>query len=137
MTTESVIDIRYPDCDPMNVVHHAVYPLWYEIGRMDWLEDAGFAYEAMKPLHIDPAMVNLNMNYRAALHYPGQVTVRTSALLLEPKKLKLRYEVFQNGRLVADAESFHIWVKFAEKSCRLDEEVPERYAAMRAAFESE
>ena len=133
MITESLIDIRYPDCDPMNVVHHAVYPLWYEIARMDWLRAAGFCWEEMHALRIDPAMVNLNLNYKAALRYPGRITVRTSCLLCEPKKLRLRYEIYKNGAFVTDAESFHIWVKNADKSCRLDEEAPDKYAALRAA----
>ena len=35
MTTETSVAVRYPDCDAMSIVHHAVYPVWYEIARMD------------------------------------------------------------------------------------------------------
>ncbi len=28
--TETRIDIRYPDCDSMGIVHHAVYPIMME-----------------------------------------------------------------------------------------------------------
>ena len=44
MITQCDIDVRYPDCDAMGIVHHAVYPIWYEIARMDFFEKMGFAY---------------------------------------------------------------------------------------------
>ena len=32
------IRVRYSDVDRMGVVHHAVYPLWYEMAREDFME---------------------------------------------------------------------------------------------------
>ena len=45
MITQCDIDVRYPDCDAMGIVHHAVYPIWYEIARMDFFEKMGFAIQ--------------------------------------------------------------------------------------------
>ena len=44
MISETIIDVRYPDCDPMGIVHHAVYPIWYEAARMDFFKKMGFSY---------------------------------------------------------------------------------------------
>ena len=44
LLSESHIDVRYPDCDPMGIVHHAVYPIWYEIARMDFFSAVGYPY---------------------------------------------------------------------------------------------
>ena len=54
MITQCDIDVRYPDCDAMGIVHHAVYPIWYEIARMDFFEKMGFAYPDMHALGVDP-----------------------------------------------------------------------------------
>ena len=56
MITQCDIDVRYPDCDAMGIVHHAVYPIWYEIARMDFFEKMGFAYPDMHALGVDPRM---------------------------------------------------------------------------------
>ena len=77
MITETVIDVRYPDCDPMGIVHHAVYPVWYEIARMDYFEKLGFGYSAMHEKGIDPPMVDLHVQFKASVRYPGKVVVRT------------------------------------------------------------
>lgn len=136
--TETHIDIRYPDCDPMGIVHHAVYPVWYEIARMDFFAKHGFPWSRMNELGIDPAMVNLDLDYLAPLYYPGRVTVRTTLLQLEGKKIKLQYECFSGEQCVNRATSFHIWTKRGDqglKSIRLDEALPETYAALEKAKE--
>lgn len=111
MLTESVIDVRYPDCDPMGIVHHGVYPIWYEIARMDYFTGIGYSYTDMNREGINPPMVNFNLNYHAPVRYPGRVTVRTVCTMCEGKKLELRYNVYTQDRPtpVASATSFHIW----------------------------
>ena len=134
MTTQCVIDVRYPDCDAMGIVHHAVYPIWYEIARMDILRSVGLPWEEHHQLGIDPVMVNLNLDYLAPVRYPETVTVRTRIKLAEPKKLKLAYECFVGDTCVNRAESFHIWCRDM-KSLRLDELLPDIYANLQAACE--
>ncbi len=111
MLIESHIDIRYPDCDPMGIVHHAVYPLWFEIGRLDFLSAAGYGYMSMNREGINPTMVDLHIQYHSPVRFPGKVTVRTSCSLCQGKKLELRYAAYQgeNPHPVATASSFHIW----------------------------
>lgn len=111
MLSESLIAVRYPDCDPMGIVHHAVYPIWYEIARMDFFAALGYPYTEMAKSGINPPMVNLNLQYMAPARYPGKVVVRTVCTLCEGKKLELRYSVYPEGAStpIATATSFHIW----------------------------
>ena len=134
MLSESRIAVRYPDCDPMGIVHHAVYPIWYEIARMDFFEKVGFSYSDMNAFGINPPMVNLNLQYGAPVRYPGQVTVRTVCTLAAGKKLELRYNVYQDGNPtpVATATSFHIWTGPDMKSLDLST-LPEAYAGLQKA----
>lgn len=136
MLSESHIDVRYPDCDPMGIVHHAVYPIWYEIARMDYFAAVGYPYEAMNKEGINPPMVNLNLQYAAPVRYPGHVTVRTACTLCQGKKLELRYAVYQDGnpRPVATATSFHIWTGPDMKSLDMSTK-PEIYQKLTAAVE--
>lgn len=136
MLSVSHIDVRYPDCDPMGIVHHAVYPIWYEIARMDFFAAVGYPYEAMNQEGINPPMVNLNLQYASPVRYPGQVTVRTTCTLCQGKKLELRYAVYQEGSPspVATATSFHIWTGPDMKSLDMSTK-PEIYQKLTAAVE--
>jgi acyl-CoA thioester hydrolase len=134
MVTQTIIDVRYPDADPMGIVHHAVYPVWYEIARMDYFAKVGFPYEEMHRFGIDPPMVDLHVQYKASVTYPGAVTVSTWCEALGPKKLKLAYETRNDaGQVVSTAETFHIWTGPEGRSIQLSQALPEVYERFRAA----
>ncbi len=136
MTTECTIDVRYPDCDAMNIVHHAVYPIWYEIARMDFFEKMGFSYSDMHALGINPPMVELHLKYARPARYPGTVTVRTRMTQYAPKKLELKYVVLFEGQEIASATSFHIWTGPDMHALDMAAALPEVYAKIEAAYES-
>lgn len=137
MTTECTISVRYPDCDAMGIVHHAVYPIWYEIARMDFFQKIGVPYSDTHALGVDPAMVSLELKYAAPVRYPGTVTVRTRMLSCAPKKLELSYEVFREGDEAPCARgvSFHIWTGPDMKSCDMAASYPAAWEKIRAALE--
>ena len=135
MITETRIDVRYPDCDRMGIVHHAVYPIWYEVARMDFFEKMGFSYADMNSLGINPPMVELDLRYKAPATYPGAVTIRTKLIFCAPKKLELQYEAFFGDQLCGSARSFHIWTGPDMKSLDMEKYHPEIYGKIKAALE--
>lgn len=137
MITETVIDVRYPDCDRMGIVHHAVYPVWYEAARMDFFSKVGFSYADMNALGINPPLVELDLRYKAPATYPGAVTIYTHIRSYAPKKLELVYETRYEGKLCGTARSFHIWTGPDMKSLNMQEKLPEVYAKFEAAYNPE
>lgn len=137
MITETYIDVRYPDCDRMGIVHHAVYPVWYEIARMDFFAKMGFSYADMNSLGINPPLVELNLQYKAPATYPGHVIVKTRMGSYAPKKLELLYETWFDGKLCGTARTFHIWTGPDMKSLDMQKNLPEVYAKIEAARETE
>lgn len=135
MITETIIEVRYPDCDRMGIVHHAVYPVWYEIARMDFFAKMGFSYADMNRLGINPPLVELDLKYKAPATYPGSVTVKTRMTMFAPKKLELSYETWFNGTLCGTARTFHIWTGPDLKSLDMQKNLPEVYAKIQAAYE--
>ena len=135
---ETKIDVRYPDCDAMGIVHHAVYPIWYEMGRMDFFESCGCNYTKSKQFGVDPAMVHLELDYGAPVRFPQTVTLKTYCTLLEGKKIAFRYEVWAEGgeKPLSTAKSFHIWVR-SGRSVNIETDVPEMFSAYKPAVEAE
>lgn len=133
MVIQTEIQVRYPDCDQMGIVHHAVYPIWYEMGRMDFFDKCGFGYLKSRALGIDPAMVNLTLNYGAPIKFPQTVVLNTRCTLLQGKKIGFDYEIFSNGveKPLATAKSFHIWVKNGS-SINIEAEVQDMFRSYAA-----
>lgn len=135
MISEITVNVRFPDSDPMGIVHHAVYPLWYEEGRLDFFRAVGFSYLDMQPLGINPTMVEMDLRYSSPVTFPGQVTIRTFLLSYAPKKVELGYSAWFRGNQVASARSLHIWTGPDMKSLNLEQALPEVYARLQAALE--
>ena len=42
------VRVRYAETDQMRVVYYANYFVWFEVGRTDWLRQAGWTYRQME-----------------------------------------------------------------------------------------
>lgn len=48
MLSKSIVNVRYAETDKMGIVHHSVYPIWFELARTDLSKEAGFPYSKME-----------------------------------------------------------------------------------------
>lgn len=137
MIFQTHIETRYPDADQMGIVHHAVYPLWYEIARMNVFSEIGFPFTEMRALGINPAMVNLNMQYSAPAYYPDKLIVKSFIKSFAPKKLELSYAIYRmdDGSQISSAISFHIWTGPDMKSISIEKTLPNVYEKIRNSAE--
>ena len=68
-THDTEIRVRYPECDPMGVAHHATYPIWFEIGRTEMLRARGGNYRLLEAEGVFLAVVRLEVRYRRPARY--------------------------------------------------------------------
>lgn len=71
------VRVRYCECDPMNVAHHAAYVPWLEMGRIELLRDAGVSYAAMERAGVYLVVASLGVRYRRPIVYDDVVEIRT------------------------------------------------------------
>lgn len=73
----SSIRVRYCECDPMGVAHHAAYIPWLEIGRTDLLRATGATYASLEAAGTLLVVVELSIRYRRAIRYDDLLEIRT------------------------------------------------------------
>ncbi len=87
------VRVRYCECDPMNVAHHAAYIPWLEIGRTEILRDAGVTYAQLEHAGIFLVVAKLDMRYKRPILYDDLVEVRTRWTGGSRVKINHEYEV--------------------------------------------
>lgn len=87
------VRVRYAECDPMGVAHHASYAPWLEIGRTEILRDAGTSYEALERAGVFLVVTKLEVKYRRPIRYDDVVEVRTRVMGGSRVKIRHEYEV--------------------------------------------
>jgi acyl-CoA thioester hydrolase len=96
------VRVRYVECDPMGVVHHTVYPVWFEMARTELLRSKGGSYRAMEEAGLLLAVVKLEARYRAPARYDDLVTVHCELLASGPVKIEHRYRVVRGNTLLVE-----------------------------------
>lgn len=85
--------VRYCECDPMNVAHHAAYIPWLEIGRTELLRTGGVAYAQLERAGVFLVIAKLEAAYRRPVLYDDVVEVRTRVASASRVKVVHAYEV--------------------------------------------
>jgi acyl-CoA thioester hydrolase len=87
------IRVRYCECDPMGVVHHASYAPWLEIGRTELLRPTGVSYADMERAGVYLVITRMELKYRRPVYYDDVVQVRTRVIGGSKVKIEHEYEI--------------------------------------------
>lgn len=110
--SEKQIEIRYAETDQMGVVYHANYVIWLEIGRAQLIKDLGFEYAKLEQDGFLSPVLDVSIQYKAALRYGQVATVRTWIESHSRLRTTYGYEILhEDGTLAATATSVHTLVR--------------------------
>ncbi|MDG2029894.1 MAG: thioesterase family protein [Phycisphaerales bacterium] len=89
------IRVRYCECDPMGVVHHTVYPIWFEMGRTELLRMTGVSYRELEEQGIMLAVVRLEARYRQPARYDELLQLETTLASVGRVKVEHSYRLLR------------------------------------------
>lgn len=72
------VRVRYAECDPMGVAHHASYAPWLEMGRTELLREGGRSYASLEAEGVFLVVTRLEIKYRRPIRYDDVLEIRTS-----------------------------------------------------------
>ncbi len=82
--------VRYCECDPMGVAHHAAYIPWLEEARTELLRTSGVSYAQLEAAGVFLAVVRLEAAYRRPARYDDLLVVEVR--VVGGSRVKLRHE---------------------------------------------
>lgn len=85
--------VRYCECDPMNVAHHAAYAPWLEIARTELLRESGVSYAHLERMGVFLVVAKMEVRYRRPILYDDVVEVRTRVRQASRVKIDHEYDV--------------------------------------------
>jgi len=110
MSLESTtpIRVRYAETDAMGIVHHAVYPIWMELGRSDFLREQGQSYAEWERQGVMMSVAEIFVKFRAPARYDEMVEVRTRLLEANRRKVVFSYEITREGIRLVEGRTVHV-----------------------------
>ena len=105
LTGEIQIRVRYAETDRMGLLHHANYLVYFEQARTELLRDQRATYRDIEDQGFFLVVAKVEVKYKAPAHYDDLLTIRTTVTRTSPVRLEHKYEVFRDGKLLAEGAS--------------------------------
>jgi len=114
---------RYAETDKTGVVHHSVYPVWFEMGRTELLRANGIAYRDLERAGISFVVAQLSIKYRRPAMYDEKLQLETLCSEITAGKIEHSYRLTRSsdGVLLAEGTTVLAHVNAEGKVRRIPE----------------
>jgi acyl-CoA thioester hydrolase len=102
---EIAIRVRYAETDRMGLLHHANYLVYFEQGRTELLRASGLSYKDLEDQGYLLVLTKIEVKYRWPARYDDLLTLKTTIVRTTTVRIDHRYELFCEGRLLAEGSS--------------------------------
>ena len=98
---------RYAETDQAGVVHHSVYPVWFEMGRTELLRANGLAYKDLEQAGVFFVVAELFIKYRQPAKYDEELQLETTCSEVTAGKVRHTYKLKRgsDGVLLVEGSS--------------------------------
>jgi acyl-CoA thioester hydrolase len=98
---------RYAETDKGGVVHHSIYPVWFEMGRTELLRTNGVAYTDLEQAGVFFVVTELHIRYRRPAMYDEKLELKTNCSVVTTCKVEHTYQLTRSrdGLLLAEGST--------------------------------
>ena len=131
----AAVRVRNYEIDWQGIVHNAEYLLYFEVGRVTYLQELGVRVDVSAVQHESRVVVVRNeIDYRSPARFGETLTVHTGVAAVGETSFTFEglIEEAVTGRPVAENVSVHVWL---DPQGRRSVRVPEEFRTRVRAFE--
>ena len=98
---------RYSETDQAGVVHHSIFPIYFELGRTELLRANGLAYKELEREGFYMVVAELHVKYRRPAYYDEKLELTTECTKVTAAKIEHSYKLIrpETGLLLAEGSS--------------------------------
>jgi acyl-CoA thioester hydrolase len=104
------VRVRFAETDAQGVVHNAVYLVWFELARVEYLERFAGGYPALREQGIEAFVTEAHVRYGAPARFDDRLTLHARCGDLRGARFRFEYLVERRGERVADGWTAHACV---------------------------
>ena len=102
--------VRFAETDAQGVVHNAVYLVWFEIARIDYLARFQGGYPELRAKGIEALTIESHVRYLSPARFDDRLTIHTRCGELRGARFRFDYAVRRDGEPIADGWTRHACV---------------------------
>ena len=110
------LKIRYSETDQMGYAHHGNYAQYFEIGRLELLNDLGISYKKMEEEGLILPVYSINTRFIKPAKFDDSLTLRTILKKLPTARITFEYEIYNSdNEKISTGETVLVFVDTHKK----------------------
>ena len=101
------VKVRFAETDAQGIAHHAVYLVWFEVARIEYLARFRSGYPELQAAGIEALTLDASVTYRAPAHFDEVLVIRARCGELRGARFRFDYRVERDGELIAEGSTKH------------------------------
>lgn len=118
---ETQVRVRYAETDQMGYVYYGNYAIYYEVGRVECMRQAGITYSQLEKSGIMMPVVDSQSKFLQPAKYDELLTVKITIPEMPKVKIIFQYELFNEAQKCIHTGQTTLYFMNMEKNkpCRI------------------
>ena len=104
------VKVRFAETDAQGIAHNSNYFVWFEVARVDYLEQFAGGYQRLRDLGIEAVVLETHVRYLEPARFDDRLRVYARCVDVKGARFRYEYAIERDGVLVADGWTAHATV---------------------------
>jgi acyl-CoA thioester hydrolase len=101
------VKVRFAETDAQGIAHHAVYLVWFEVARIEYLARFRGGYPGLQAEGLEALTLDASVRYRAPARFDERLVVWARCGEVRGARFRFDYRVERADELVAEGSTGH------------------------------
>jgi acyl-CoA thioester hydrolase len=101
------VKVRFAETDAQGIAHHAVYLVWFELVRIEYLARFRGGYPELQAEGLEALTLDAHVSYRAPARFDDRLVIRARCSEVRGARFSFEYRVERDGDLIAEGSTGH------------------------------
>ncbi len=104
------LKVRFAETDAQGIAHNSNYLVWFEVARVEYLEQHAGGYRRLRELGIEALVLESHVRYLQPARFDDRLTVHTRCVDVKGARFRYEYAIEREGSVIADGWTAHATV---------------------------
>jgi acyl-CoA thioester hydrolase len=101
------VRVRFAETDAQGIAHHAIYLVWFEVARIEYLARFRGGYPQLQAEGMEALTLEASVTYRAPARFDDRLTIQARCLPPRGARFRFDYLVEKDGTTIAEGSTGH------------------------------
>ena len=107
---ETEVRVRFAETDSQGVAHNAVYLVWFEVARVEYLERYAGGYPALRARGVEAVVTEANVRYGAPARFDDRLRIAARCVDVRGARFRFEYRLTRDRETIAEGWTRHACV---------------------------